>query len=94
MSRSNRIYLVGAYTEEDFEETSEILAANGWYVMNSDDESDLRVAIATLTTCDALCILEGWWSAGAGYNLIAVASMLHLRTIRADEVRDARPGVR
>lgn len=43
--------------------------------------SDLRWGIAKLTDCDAICLLDGWWSSRDAICLQTIAAWLRMKVI-------------
>lgn len=86
-----KIYLVGPPEEGDeYVETKARLERLGHQVSCDPRQySDLRLAIAELTTCDGYVMMDGWWSDTNALSLQLVGQILRLKIL--DQAGDKVP---
>ena len=76
----NRVYIAGPLADAcGYNKAADVLTREGFTVANDDEEEgSLRVALAQLLTCDAICLLEDWWTSTDAHYLQTVAAWLRL----------------
>lgn len=72
---TNRIFIVGAPDDDDFDAVSRMLRAREWNVRNTqaDLEFNLRHQLGIFLECQAVCLLETWWTTAEGHMLHLLA---------------------
>jgi hypothetical protein len=84
---SKKVYIVGPeHDTDEYVKTAHTLTEAGyvpvWRNLEVDDPN-LRLAIAEITTCDAICLLDTWWTSREGMCLQTIAAWLRLEVLSA-----------
>lgn len=71
------IYLIGDASDVKFSTVFD----HRLYFSTPGLPNDLRVSIAELTTCDAVVLLDDWWTTAEGHILQTIAAWLKLKVV-------------
>lgn len=80
----NRLYVVGPapddehYDEEEYRRAYAVMEGVGFRVVEQPTHWNRRLEMATLTTCDAIALLDVWWTSNQARLLQAVAAWLDM----------------
>lgn len=81
-----RIYLIGPpEVGDEYVTTKATLERQGHTVeCHPEQDPDLRVAIGVLITCDAVCLMDTYWSCSQAMALSYIAAWLFMKCVDQD----------
>lgn len=76
-----KVYLLGPAEPDEFQTVASALDLAGHDVVIHASNADLRFEIALLTTCDAVCFMDDWWTDTNSVCLQTIAAWLKFKVV-------------